>query len=70
MGVLRSQACCLVAVALCLVMTDTLMTQAQDYSAEELARRTLKRRAVEAVMRWSLAKSLLGREMRCDGVTH
>ena len=53
MGGLRSQACFLVAVALCLVMTDTLMTQAQDYSAEELARRTLKRRAVEAVM-WGM----------------
>src|SRR6476646_3326706 len=53
MGVLRSQACCLVAVALFLVMTDTVMTQAQDYSAEELARRTLKRRAVEAVI-WGM----------------
>ena len=52
-GILRNQACFLVTVALCLVMTDTLMTQAQDYSAEELARRTLKRRAVEAVM-WGM----------------
>ena len=53
MGGLRNPACFLVAMALFLVMTDTLMTQAQDYSAEELARRTLKRRAVEAVM-WGM----------------
>ena len=53
MGELRNQACVLVAMALCLVMTDTVMTQAQDYSAEELARRTLKRRAVEAVI-WGM----------------
>lgn len=53
MGELRNQATVLVAVALCLVMTVTVMTQAQDYSAEELARRTLKRRAVEAVI-WGM----------------
>ena len=53
MDELRNQACVLVAMALCLVMTDTVMTQAQDYSAEELARRTLKRRAVEAVI-WGM----------------
>jgi hypothetical protein len=48
-----SQACSLVAMALCLVMSATFMAQAQDYSPDELARRTLKRRAVEAVI-WGM----------------
>lgn len=50
----KSQTCWLVTVALCLVMASaTLTAQAQDYSAQELARRVLMRRAVEAVI-WGM----------------
>ena len=48
-----SHACLLVALALCLGIADTLIAQVQEYSADELARRTLKRRAVEAVI-WGM----------------
>jgi len=53
MGGTFRQTWLLVTVALLLVMTATLVAQAQDYSADELTRRTLKRRAVEAII-WGM----------------